>query len=248
MARRELGHRLRAARNLLSLRALRARPGHCPLCGLTVMLKLAASDIGVRCTRCGASAITMSLGRVLRAEVPDLAARRVYELSSRGPLLEFLRARAGSLACSEFFDDIAPGGQKDGVRCENVERLTFPDGAFDLCTSTEVFEHVPDDRAGFREIRRVLRAGGAFFFTVPISRAARTVERARRVDGRIEHLLPPEYHGDRIRGQGEVLVFRDYGRDIVERLLAGGFASARLDERCAGDYWGYGRPVVVARA
>jgi SAM-dependent methyltransferase len=247
MPRRELAHRLRAASNLLSLRALRARPGNCPLCGLTVMLKLAASDIGVRCTRCGASAITMSLVRVLRAEIPDLATKHVYELSSRGPLFEYLRRAAGTLTFSEYFDDAPPGGEKDGVPCQDVQRLTFPEASFDVCTSTEVFEHVPDDGAGFREIRRVLRPGGAFFFTVPLSATAQTVERARLVDGHIEHLLPAEHHGDRLRGQGKVLVFRDYGRDIVERLLATGFASAAIDERSGGDYWGYGRPVVVAQ-
>jgi ubiquinone/menaquinone biosynthesis C-methylase UbiE len=32
-----------------------------------------------------------------------------------------------------------------------VQRLSFADASFDLCTSTEVFEHVPDDRAGLRE-------------------------------------------------------------------------------------------------
>jgi len=93
----------------------------------------------------------------------------------------------------------------------------------------------------------VLRPGGLFVFTVPLSGAAHTVDRARLSDGRVEHLLPAEYHGDRIRGQGRVLVYRDHGRDIVERLRASGFVSAGIDERSIGDFWGYGRPVIVAR-
>lgn len=240
-------HRLRSATALLEPAELRARPGRCALCGITVILKLAARDYAVRCARCGASAITMSLGRVLRDAVPDLASRHVYELSSRGPLFEFLRRSAGRLTFSEYFDDVPPGGAKDGIACQDVQHLTYADEAFDACTSTEVFEHVPDDRAGFREIRRVVRPGGLFVFTVPLDLAAPTVERARFVDGRVEHLLPAEYHGDRIRGQGRVLVYRDYGHDIVERLLAAGFASAAIRDDAVGAWWGYGRPVVVAR-
>jgi len=37
---------------------------------------------------------------------------------------------------------------------------------------------VPDDRRGFSEIRRVLRPGGAFIFTIPLADTERTVERA----------------------------------------------------------------------
>jgi SAM-dependent methyltransferase len=244
----ELAHRLRMAARVMDLQAFRLRPGRCPLCGPTCVVKLADSDIAVRCARCGASAITMSLARVLRAEVPDLASKHVYELSSRGPLFAFLRRRAGRLTSSEYFDDVPPGESKGGVLCQDVQRLTFADASFDLCTSTEVFEHVPDDLSGFRELRRVLRGGGLFLFTVPLGDADRTVERARRVDGKLEHLLPPEYHGDRIRGQEQVLVFRDYGRDVVERLRASGFGSARIDDRSVRDFWGFGRPVIVARA
>jgi SAM-dependent methyltransferase len=244
----ELAHRLRIAARIVDLQALRLRPDRCPLCGPTCLVKLANSDIAIRCARCGASAITMSLARVLREEVPDLADKHVYELSSRGPLLEFLRRRAGRLTSSEYFDDVPPGEARAGVLCQDVQRLTFADARFDLCTSTEVFEHVPDDLSGFRELRRVLRRGGLFIFTVPLSDADHTVERARVVNGKLEHLLPPEYHGDRIRGQGRVLVFRDYGGDVVERLRASGFESARIDGRSVRDFWGLGRPVIVARA
>lgn len=81
------------------------------------------------------------------------------------------------------------------------------DCMFDLCTSTEVFEHVPDDGAGFQEICRVLKEGGTFVFTVPMTDAKTTVERTKAHNGRIEHLLEPEYHGDRIRETVAFFVF-----------------------------------------
>lgn len=196
--------------------------------------------------RCGASAIHQSIMRVLGRIYPDLSAAAVYEMSSRGPLFEYLKARAGRLVCSEYFDDVPPGKYRNGVQCQDVARLTHADASFDLCTSTEVFEHVPDDEQGFREIRRVLRPGGRFVFTVPLSESAQTVTRAELANGEVRHLLPPEYHGDAIRGQGRVLVYRDYGRDIVALLQRCGFSRAEIVRPDAGSWWGLGSDVIVA--
>jgi SAM-dependent methyltransferase len=153
---------------------------------------------------------------------------RVYELSSRGALCRHLRRTFGRVTVSELFDDVSPGQFRDGVQCQDVQRLTYDDGAFDLVTSTEVFEHVPDDRRAFAEIHRVLARGGALVFTVPLMDAGTTIERARLENGSVVHLVEPEYHGDRLRGRGRVLAFRTYGPDIVERLTEAGFA-ARLE-------------------
>jgi len=179
-------------------------------------------------------------------ERPRFRHERVYEQSSRGPLFEFLRREVADLTYSEYFDDVVPGGARGGVYCQDVQRLTFPDATFDIVTSTEVFEHVPDDRKGFMEIRRVLRSGGAFIFTVPLGDAEQTVERAVETTQRIEHLLPPVYHDDRLRGRGTVLVYRDYGRDITERLRSAGFHSARIDYSLESVFLGTGSKVVIA--
>lgn len=189
----------------------------------------------------------MALAAVLRAEVPALAGLHVYELSSRGPLVDWLRRSAGRLTVSEWFDGAAPGEVRGGVMCQDVQRLTFASEAFDVCTSTEVFEHVPDDARAFAEVRRVLRRGGRLVFSVPIADAPVTVERAVVEDGAVRHLAPPEYHGDRIRGPRGVLAFRTYGRDVVERVAAAGFADVRL-VRPDREFRGFAPPVVVATA
>ena len=147
----------------------------------------------------------------------------VYELSSRGALCRYLRRRFARVTVSELWDGVAPGDFHRGVQCQDVQRLTHPDGAFDLVTSTEVFEHVPDDRRAFAEVHRVLRPGGLLVFTVPLMDAGATLERAEIRYGRIVHLVTPEYHGDRLRGRCSVLAFRTYGPDIVDRLRAAGF-------------------------
>ena len=233
---------------LLQPGALAAWPFRCPGCDPSVLVRIAPNAIGVRCLRCAASATTLSLMSILQWTRPGFAAEAVYEFSARGPLVEFLRRRVANPTCSEFFDDVPRGGRRDGVLCEDVQQLTFADASFDVVTSTEVFEHVADDTRGFREVRRVLRPGGVLIFTVPLADGEATVERARLRDGEIEHLLPPEYHGDRIRGRGRVLAFRNYGRDITRRLQSCGFGAAHIDERCATAFLGHGSGVVLARA
>jgi SAM-dependent methyltransferase len=112
---------------------------------------------------------------------------------------------------------------------------------------TEIFEHVPDDARGFAELHRVLAPGGHLLLTVPLSDAAFTVERAVLEEGVVRHLLPPTYHDDQIRGTGGVLVYRDYGRDITQRLAQAGFTEAEIIEVPDPAGLGACAPVVVAQ-
>lgn len=48
-----------------------------------------------------------------------------------------------------------------------IERLPFADGSFDAAICSEVLEHVADDGAALREVRRVVRPGGTIAITVP---------------------------------------------------------------------------------
>nr|WP_303652710.1 class I SAM-dependent methyltransferase [Paludisphaera mucosa] len=49
---------------------------------------------------------------------------------------------------------------------EPDEPLPFPDGRFDAAYAWSAFEHVADTPRALREIRRVLRPGGAFFLII----------------------------------------------------------------------------------
>src|SRR6185503_10683101 len=55
----------------------------------------------------------------------------------------------------------------DKVRLAAGEQLPYEDGTFDLVTAFDVVEHMDDDRAGLKEMRRVLRPGGRALLFVP---------------------------------------------------------------------------------
>jgi len=189
----------------------------------------------------------MAIANVLKKLLPNWGDKKIYELSSRGSFFKFLYKRASHLTYSEYFDDVAPGAYKGLVQCQDVQALTYGNESFDVCTCTEVFEHVPDDLKGFREIYRVLKPGGLFLFTVPLSDRKQTVERACLKDGKLIYLERAEYHDDHIRGQSAVLCYRNYGLDIVEKLGQAGLKNTEIILVKAPTRWGYDHRVVVAR-
>ena len=55
----------------------------------------------------------------------------------------------------------------DSRRYADLQKLPYEDGWFDICLSSDVFEHVRLHERGFSEVFRVLRQGGHFVMTVP---------------------------------------------------------------------------------
>ena len=179
MSLQEIIYRVRYALSILEPGAVAIRRFRCPICSSRLLLRLSRTEIGVRCLGCATSAVTLSMVSVLHAERPGFRNERVYELSSRGPLFAYLRREVADLAFSEYFDDVPPGEYRDGVQCQDIQRLTHADARFDLVTSTEVFEHVADDRKGFAEIRRVLRPGVGSWWRAPSARSGPRSARCR---------------------------------------------------------------------
>jgi len=216
---------------------------NCEICGgHRIQVRTDPSPrIGSRCLFCRGTAHHRGTFAVLRQlfgqDLGGLRGKSVYELSAHGALFHALKRYAARLdfrfTYSELFD--APlGSVRDGVRCENVERLTFPDRQFDLITSTGMMEHVENDIAGYREIARVLKPGGFYVFTVPYHENCGTIIRARRLeDGSIEHLKPPEYHSDPWNPDG-VFTWRNYGPDIVLTMASAGLRAEVRKVRVSG--------------
>ena len=115
-----------------------------------------------------------------------------------------------------------------GIRSEDLTALTFSDDKFDYVLTFDVFEHVPAVKQAFAECWRVLVHGGRLFFSVPfLLDSPTTVVRAvQRDDGVVEHLLPPEYHGDPMKPEG-CLAFYQFGWEMLDLLNDTGFKGAR---------------------
>jgi SAM-dependent methyltransferase len=138
------------------------------------------------------------------------------------------RCRWIDLAVSTWKAGRLPG-ERLGPRVtnQNLERLTFADASFDVVLTSDVMEHVRLEEPAHREIRRVLRPGGVYLFTVPHFRDRPTLERVRIVDAsdpaRDVDVLPREYHGDANSEDGRALAYRSFGIDLDEKLRKLGF-------------------------
>ncbi|HEX2854926.1 MAG TPA: methyltransferase domain-containing protein [Opitutaceae bacterium] len=100
---------------------------------------------------------------------------------------------------------------------EKVDMLAMPyaDASFDFVIANHVLEHVADDGAALREIRRILRPGGWAVLQTPYSAVLETTVGDPAVasrEARREHY-----------GQDDHV--RLFGRDIFNRICAAGFVS-----------------------
>ncbi len=153
----------------------------------------------------------------------------IYVCEQTTPFYQAVGRSAGHMVGSEYLGDDLAGGHINahGVRHESATSLTFPDASFDRYLSFAVFEHIPDYSKAFKEAARVLRPGGKLFFTVPFDPGLQEHQIRAQVlpDGEIEHILPPEYHGDPM-SQAGVLCFQIFGWDILDDLKHSGFETA----------------------
>ena len=130
---------------------------------------------------------------------------------------------------SEYLgEDVTSGKIIKGIRHEDVERLSFADGSFELIISNDVLEHVVNPRKALAEACRVLRPRGELLMTVPFHLNKEKGERrAEVVNGKLEHILPPTYHGNPVSDDGS-LVFTDFGWDFLQDIHDAGFTKAEL--------------------
>ncbi len=122
--------------------------------------------------------------------------------------IDDLRKAASTLYAMELEGNLPPTATSACVNGDAL-RLPFIDGAFDRIITSEVMEHIPDDRGAASELFRVLRPGGTIAVTVP-SWGPELVNWA----------LDSEYHAPAAVG-GHVRIYRK--SEITERLTTAGF-------------------------
>src|SRR5436305_11776031 len=111
--------------------------------------------------------------QIIRAELDQLSlpsdARILDAGCGSGRTLQELLAY-GTVAGLELNPDAAEVARSRGfgeVNVGRLEELPWSSDSFDLITCLDVIEHVPDDRAALRELRRVSTTGGWLLATVP---------------------------------------------------------------------------------
>jgi len=172
------------------------------------------------CSNCGSIPRERALMHVIDTYFPRWRKARIHESSpgNRGASARLAR-ECGSFQTSQFFQGSPLGSLVNGIRCENLESLTFPDESFDLHITQDVLEHVFHPSKVFSEIARTLKPGGMHIFTVPLvnkNKASRL--RARLEQGDVVHILEDIYHGNPI-GDGKSLVTIDWGYDICRKIF-----------------------------
>jgi len=96
----------------------------------------------------------------------------------------------------------------------DVTALELPDDAFDAVICSHVLEHVRDDRAALRELRRITAPGGFTLVMVPLA-----LDRASTYED--VSITAPEEREQAFLQHDHV---RLYAPDIADRLRAAGFA------------------------
>lgn len=139
------------------------------------------------------------------------------------------------------YEAVIKGKKYSSLRHENALNLSFEDNSMDMMISLDVFEHVSNCQAAFREACRVLKPGASIFISVPLKYDLQyTIQRARIENGELVYIEEPEYHGDPL-DDGGVLAFYTYGWDIVDYLYDAGFSKILIhvvhDEEKG--YYGY---------
>jgi SAM-dependent methyltransferase len=186
----------------------------CPCCGgrFRRMSRRRISGWGGICPRCRshprhrAIALLLARGELLGRRLLHFAPESLFDpVFARAPGVERVTA-----------DLHAPAD----VRLD-ISDMELPDSSFDLILCSHVLEHVPDDGAAMRELRRVLLDGGRALVLVPYRPEVTTYE-----DPSITSPL------ERMIAFGQQDHVRIYGNDLPDRLRQAGF---EVDDRTAAE-------------
>ena len=158
------------------------------------------------CPICGSLERHRAARLLLRDRIPR--GQRVLHMAPEGLMIpwivglscEYLNADLHNLAMVKM--DLTDTGLADDSKT--------------LVWCSHVLEHIPDDRAALAEVRRILAPGGLLVLQVPIGGETTFEDPSVTTDeGRLEKFLQEDH-------------VRLYGRDIVARIEASGFACEML--------------------
>lgn len=183
------------------------------------------------CGHCGMNNRQRLVAKLVQQAAKDFPAARIYLMEQVTPIFQWVQQLPDTnVQGSEYLGYEHRGGEVvRGLRHEDVMNLSYGDACFDMIVSNDVLEHIPDPVAALRECFRVLRAGGVMLATFPFhTNRVATLVRAKLVGETLEHLRPPQYHGNPVSADGS-LVFQDFGWDLLTVARRAGFLDAACE-------------------
>ena len=182
----------------------------------------------VICKHCNMNNRHRLIASVIRQNI-SANSKTIYMMEQKSKLYKWVTAnhKDASVTGSEYLgNNIKSGTTIDGIRHENAQDLSLKSKSFDLVISNDVFEHLPNPEAAFRECSRILNEKGKILFTIPFFyRSRESKSRAKYENGHLLHLLPPHYHHNPVNNEG-CLVYTDFAWDILSMLTENGFSDA----------------------
>ena len=193
-------------------------------------LESPAMERVVRPLCAGADVLDLGCGTgILSRELLAWGAKRVWGVDPSERMLALARREVPEVT-------FAPG---------TAEAIPHDDATFDLVASSLVLHYVRDLAPAFAEVRRVLRPGGHFVFSMhhPLGEVlSRDANEPARV------IAEPYFHNDEYRWQmckTDIISFHHTFADVVNGLAANGFVLRGVDEcrpdpSVEGDFATYG--------
>jgi len=188
--------------------------GYCHCCRTEVRFQINSDWLrdNYVCLNCYSIPRQRHLQYVLDNFYPGWDSLSIHESSPSNGLIS---AYCKNYSSSQFFANINSGKYHNGIRCEDLEKLSFQDNSFDVFITQDVFEHIYEPASAAKEILRVLRPGGIHIFTVPRYNIPKTIKCASLENDLVTHHMEPEYHGNPV-GDGKSLVTYRYGKDFED--------------------------------
>lgn len=144
------------------------------------------------------------------------------------------------LTTSEYFEgDHKSGDMVDGVMHQDLQKTSFKNNSFDIVLTTEVFEHIPFADQAEKEVVRILKKGGHYCFTVPFYADAKKDKTLAKMTkwGKVIYLAKPQYHGDPIRPEDGILVYKIFSHNGMKKRFenfAKSYQTIRLFSKSLG--------------
>lgn len=203
------------------MKIIKSTYGFCPCCECNTKFSSESSWLRDHylCESCGCIPRERQITYVLQKLRPNWRELVIHESSpgNRG-LSSKLSNECAKYQATHYFPTHNLGEIVKGFRNENLQNQTFPDESFDVVITQDVFEHLPDPELAIKEIARTLKKGGVFIATIPlVNKFNKTEQWAKLVEGKVQFLYEPDYHGNPIDTDGSP-VFWHFGFDIAGKL------------------------------